>query len=430
MPLLIISQPVNFTYSGIGTVANPYVVTSTNHYGNSSSEIMFFVTEDGVISPNLTVSSEQDYDFGILINNETYIIASGDMVITTPDPNSTISFTDPFAVFVGDIIKIQFTKNELYSYGADNITGTITFEASPKYASISRLFISGGNNQHINLFLQNDGVVKAADLFLKSIPFRTFDLITKGGVDNNIQLIIKGSKVEKLGRAFYLNGKLQNNVSLNIKAETQNNLNFYIRSAEFANTQLYFNLKSQTENLIPLFINNIPTPSLNNHLDLNIHSSTNDSIFNGLDLYISALQIVRMRLFVKVDDIGITNESVNLHTIGDMLFESNKEQINLFLQNSYLSEYGEMPITIIGLGSLFNSTPYAEGVNLYIEREMHGIWDNIPLVVVGNLSDYSNVELITYGKTSSEEVFNLNMPETKELVTNETHLYVHGYTEE
>ena len=132
------------------------------------------------------------FNFGILINNETYIIASGDMVITTPDPNSTISFTDPFAVFVGDIIKIQFTKNELYSYGADNITGTITFEASPKYASISRLFISGGNNQHINLFLQNDGVVKAADLFLKSIPFRTFDLITKGGVDNYIQLIIKG----------------------------------------------------------------------------------------------------------------------------------------------------------------------------------------------------------------------------------------------
>ena len=135
-------------------------------------------------------------------------------------------------------------------------------------------------------------------------------------------------------------------------------------------------------------------------------------------------------LFVLVDDIGITNESVNLHTIGDILFESNKEQINLFLQNSYLSEYGEMPITIIGLGSLFNSTPYAEGVNLYIEREMHGIWDNIPLVVVGNLSDYSNVELITYGKDSSQETFNLNMPETKELVTNETHLYVHGYTEE
>ena len=63
MPLIIMSQPVNFTYSGIGTVANPYVVTSTNHYGNSSSEIMFFVTEDGVINPSLTVSSEQDYIF-------------------------------------------------------------------------------------------------------------------------------------------------------------------------------------------------------------------------------------------------------------------------------------------------------------------------------------------------------------------------------
>ena len=137
-----------------------------------------------------------------------------------------------------------------------------------------------------------------------------------------------------------------------------------------------------------------------------------------------------MKLFVLVDDIGKNNESINMHTIGDILFENNKDQINLFLQNYYLSEYGEMPITIIGLGSLFNSTPYAEGVNLYIEREMHGIWDNIPLVVVGNLSDYSNVELITYGKDSSQETFNLNMPQTKELITNTTHLYVHGYTEE
>ena len=430
MPLIIMSQPVNFTYSGIGTVANPYVVTSTNHYGNSSSEIMFFVTEDGVISPNLNVSSEQDYDFGILINNETYIIASGDMVITTPDPNSTISFTDPFAVFVGDIIKIQFTKNELYSSGTDNITGTITFEANLKYASISRLFIAGGNNQHINLFVQNDGVEKTADLFLKNMPSRRFNLITKSDINNNVQLITKGSEKETFGKALYLNGKLQDNVSLNIKSEVENNLNLYITCAETASEQLYFNLKSQPENSITLFINNIPTPSLNNYLDLNIHSSTNDSIFNGLNLYILSLEKGLVDLFVLVDDIGITNESVNLHTIGDILFESNKEQINLFLQNSYLSEYGEMPITIIGLGSLFNSTPYAEGVNLYIEREMHGIWDNIPLVVVGNLSDYSNVELITYGKDSSQETFNLNMPETKELVTNETHLYVHGYTEE
>lgn len=430
MPLILVSQPVNFTYSGNGTLATPYTVTSTNHYGNSSAEITFFVTEDGVITPNLTVSSEQDYDFGILMNNESYIIASGDMVITTPDPNSTISFTDPFAVFVGDIIKIQFTKNELYSSGTDNITGTITFKANPRYASISRLFIAGGNNQHINLFVQNDGVEKTADLFLKNMPSRRFNLITKSDINNNVQLIIKGSEKETFAKTFYLNGKLQDNVSLNIKSQIENNLNLYITCAETANQQFNLNLKSRPENSISLFINNIPTPSLNNYLNLNIHSSTNDGIFNGAELYISALQIGRMKLFVLVDDIGKNNESINLHTIGDILFENNKEQINLFLQNSYLSEYGEMPITIIGLGSLFNSTPYAEGVNLYIEREMHGIWDNIPLVVVGNLSDYSNVELITYGKDSSQETFNLNMPQTKELITNTTHLYVHGYTEE
>ena len=419
MPLILVSQPVNFTYSGNGTLATPYTVTSTNHYGNSSAEITFFVTEDGVITPNLTVSSEQDYDFGILMNNESYIVASG-----------SGSFTDPFAVFVGDLIKIQFTKNNLYSSGTDNITGTITFKANPNYASISRLFIAGGNNQHINLFVQNDGVEKTADLFLKNMPSRRFNLITKSDINNNVQLIIKGSEKETFAKTFYLNGKLQDNVSLNIKSQIENNLNLYITCAETANQQFNLNLKSRPENSISLFINNIPTPSLNNYLNLNIHSSTNDSIFNGAELYISALQIGRMKLFVLVDDIGKNNESINMHTIGDILFENNKDQINLFLQNYYLSEYGEMPITIIGLGSLFNSTPYAEGVNLYIEREMHGIWDNIPLVVVGNLSDYSNVELITYGKDSSQETFNLNMPQTKELITNTTHLYVHGYTEE
>ena len=278
--------------------------------------------------------------------------------------------------------------------------------------------------------MQNDGVEKTADLFLKNMPSRRFNLITKSDINNNVQLIIKGSEKETFAKTFYLNGKLQDNVSLNIKSQIENNLNLYITCAETANQQFNLNLKSRPENSISLFINNIPTPSLNNYLNLNIHSSTNDSIFNGAELYISALQIGRMKLFVLVDDIGKNNESINMHTIGDILFENNKDQINLFLQNYYLSEYGEMPITIIGLGSLFNSTPYAEGVNLYIEREMHGIWDNIPLVVVGNLSDYSNVELITYGKDSSQETFNLNMPQTKELITNTTHLYVHGYTEE
>ena len=212
MPLILVSQPVNFTYSGNGTLATPYTVTSTNHYGNSSAEITFFVTEDGVITPNLTVSSEQDYDFGILMNNESYIVASG-----------SGSFTDPFAVFVGDLIKIQFTKNNLYSSGTDNITGTITFKANPNYASISRLFIAGGNNQHINLFVQNDGVEKTADLFLKNMPSRRFNLITKSDINNNVQLIIKGSEKETFAKTFYLNGKLQDNVSLNIKTQIENN---------------------------------------------------------------------------------------------------------------------------------------------------------------------------------------------------------------
>ena len=416
MPLIITSQPVSFIYSGNGTPETPYIITSTNHQDSSTAEIAFFVTENGVITPNLIVSSELGYDFGILINNLNYTAISGSTTLVTS-----------FSVFVGDIIKVQFAKNNMYSSGSDYITGTILFNPSSKYGFISTLFISGGNSEVISLFVQNDSAEKTTDLFLKSLNFKNLNLITQSNINNSLSLAIIGSGNRPVSKSFYLNGKLQNNISLNIKSEVQNNLNFYTTSAEFANTQLYFNLKAQSENSIPLFINNIPTPLLNNYLDLNIHSSTNDSIFNGLDLYILALEKSAFDLFVLVDTIGINNESVNLQIIGDILFENSKEQINLFLQNSYLSEYGEMPITIIGFGTLFDSTPYSEGINLYIERQMNGIWDNIPMVVIGNLSDYSSVELITYGNDSNQQIFNLNMPQTKELITNANHLYVHGY---
>ena len=419
MPLIIISEPVNFTYSGNGTSANPYIISSTNHEDSSTAEIAFLVTENGIITPNLIISSELGYDFGILINNENYTAISG-----------SGTFTEKFSVLVGDLIKIQFAKNDLYSSGTDNITGTILFDSTPKYMYPSTLFISGGYNQDIGLFVQNDSAEKITDLFLKSLDFKSLDLITQSNINDDLSLTIIGSGRRPIAKSFYLNGKIQNNISLNIKSEVENKLNFYTTSAEHANEQLHFNLKSQPENSISLFINNIPTPSLDNYLNLNIHSSTNDNMFNGLDLYILALEKSAFDLFVLVDTIGINNELINLQIIGDILFESSKEQINLFLQNSYLSEYGEMPITIFGFGTLFDSTPYGENINLYIERQMDGFWDNIAMVTVGNLSDYSNVELITYGKNSSEETFNLNMPETKELVTNETHLYVHGYTEE
>jgi hypothetical protein len=416
MPLIIISEPVNFTHSGNGTLATPYIIESTNHADSSTAEIAFLATENGIIFPNLIVSSELNYDFGILINNESYVAISG-----------SGSFTTEFSVNVGDQVKVQFAKNNLNSSGTDNITGTILFDPTPKYMYPSTLFISGGYNQNIGLFVQNDSAEKITDLFLKSLNFKSLDLTTQSNIDNGLSLTTIGSGRRPIAKSFYLNGKFQNNIFLSTKSEVENKLNFYTTSAEFANTQLYLNLKSQSENSIPLFINNIPTPSLNNYLDLNIHSSTNDSIFNGLDLYILALEKSAFDLFVLVDTIGINNESVNLQIIGDILFENSKEQINLFLQNSYLSEYGEMPITIVGFGTLFDSTPYGESINLYIERQMDGFWDNIAMVTVGNLSDYSNVEFITYGKNSSEETFNLNMPETKELVTNETHLYVHGY---
>ena len=44
MPLIIISQPVNFTYSGNGTLATPYIIESTNHADSSTAEIAFLAT--------------------------------------------------------------------------------------------------------------------------------------------------------------------------------------------------------------------------------------------------------------------------------------------------------------------------------------------------------------------------------------------------
>ena len=79
---------------------------------------------------------------------------------------------------------------------------------------------------------------------MKSIPFRRFNLLTKSNINNNVQLTIKGAEKHEFAKSFYLNGKLQENISLNIKSQTENNLNFYITCAETASEQLYFNLKS------------------------------------------------------------------------------------------------------------------------------------------------------------------------------------------
>lgn len=418
MPLIVISQPVNFTYFGIGTHADPYILESINHYGNSASEIAFFVTEDGVITPDLTISSEENYDFGILINNDNYIVGSG-----------SDTFTDPFAVFVGDIIRVQFTKNDLYSSGLDNISGTISFKKNLKYGSISRLFIAGGDNQHINLFLKNDGIEAIAELFVKSLTRRRLNLNIKNNIYNKLDLIIRGLENESIGKQLYLNGKIQNNLFINIKSNIKNSMDIYIASYEKFQDSLNINLKSETQDSMSMFVLNIPKPLLLDQFNLNIYGSTNKEIANSVNLYVLNKTIQGIPFFVLVDSIGRISNLLSIQIDGDTLINRANKKVDLFINNNYSPCFNYIDITTIGSGFLFNAVPQNKSVNLYIERDFNGFWNNMPMAINGNINYHSNVELITKAKTVDNTAFNLSISETKELISKDLHLYIHGFQE-
>lgn len=121
MPFNVFGTPSNVTYSGTGTVSDPYYVESTNHSANSTGQIIFQATESGTVYPNLTVDSEIASDVAGLFRNS----------ISIWQASGQDTFSTSFRVNANDQVKINYIKDASGSFGTDNVTGSIYFEPDP-----------------------------------------------------------------------------------------------------------------------------------------------------------------------------------------------------------------------------------------------------------------------------------------------------------
>lgn len=96
--------------SGDGTAHSPFTATSTNKADSSTGEVTFNVTQGGTLNFQITASSEQGFDFGILYIN-------GSMVASVSGTETT--GTQQLVVSEGDTITFTYEKDNGFSTGND-----------------------------------------------------------------------------------------------------------------------------------------------------------------------------------------------------------------------------------------------------------------------------------------------------------------------
>lgn len=394
MSLIVVGTPSNFTCTGSGTEADPFVVASTNHSDSSFAEIIFLATTNGMVSPDLVVSSQENYDFALVLNNQTIFIQSG---------NAT--FSDPFAVSAGDQVKLQYIKDPSTSVGDDDFTGTIFFSLSVTTTTTTttfnpiRFFYSSKN-----LYIRGSGLNEKIDFNIYS-------------VGNSIGL-----------KVLYLNSKIQEYFNLYTNSNINNTLNFLIKSVYEHEDDIDLYLKSLTELTMPLYVFSTATPAIDENLKFNIYGSLVDLKTESLQLYINNILQEPLQIFLKVDNKELVYSSMNFIIDGQIINLSENASLNLYVSNQYKSENSSLNITIIGLGTTFNGIPSDSSMNLFVERDVEATWNSVPLIIYASSSAITNsIDFNIYPNDIYYESLNLNIPSTNQPFDGNIQLYTHGF---
>lgn len=383
MSLIVVGTPSNFTCTGSGTEADPFVVASTNHSDSSFAEIIFLATTNGMVSPDLVVSSQENYDFALVLNNKTIFIQSG---------NAT--FSNKFSVSAGDQIKLQYIKDSSTSVGDDDFTGTIFFsfnQTTPFYSSK-------------NLYIRGSGLNEKIDFNIYS-------------VGNSIGL-----------KVLYLNSKIQEYFNLYTNSNINNSLNFLIKSVYEHEDDIDLYLKSFTELTMPLYVFSTATPTIDENLNFNIYGSLVDLKTESLQLYINNILQEPLQLFLSVDNKELVYSSMNFIIDGQIINLSENASLNLYVSNQYKSDNSSLNMTIIGLGTTFNGIPSDSSINLFVERDVEATWNSIPLIIYASSSAITNsIDFNIYPNDIYYESLNLNIPNTNQPFDGNIQLYTHGF---
>lgn len=383
MSLIVVGTPSNFTCTGSGTEADPFVVASTNHSDSSFAEIIFLATTNGMVSPDLVVSSQENYDFALVLNNKTIFIQSG---------NAT--FSNKFSVSAGDQIKLQYIKDSSTSVGDDDFTGTIFFsfnQTTPFYSSK-------------NLYIRGSGLNEKIDFNIYS-------------VGNSIGL-----------KVLYLNSKIQEYFNLYTNSNINNSLNFLIKSVYEHEDDIDLYLKSLTELTMPLYVFSTATPTIDENLNFNIYGSLVDLKTESLQLYINNILQEPLQLFLSVDNKELVYSSMNFIIDGQIINLSENASLNLYVSNQYKSDNSSLNMTIIGLGTTFNGIPSDSSINLFVERDVEATWNSIPLIIYASSSAITNsIDFNIYPNDIYYESLNLNIPNTNQPFDGNIQLYTHGF---
>lgn len=383
MSLIVVGTPSNFTCTGSGTEADPFVVASTNHSDSSFAEIIFLATTNGMVSPDLVVSSQENYDFALVLNNQTIFIQSG---------NAT--FSNKFSVSAGDQIKLQYIKDSSTSVGNDDFTGTIFFsfnQTTPFYSSK-------------NLYIRGSGLNEKIDFNIYS-------------VGNSIGL-----------KVLYLNSKIQEYFNLYTNSNINNTLNFLIKSVYEHEDDIDLYLKSLTELTMPLYVFSTATPTIDENLNFNIYGSLVDLKTESLQLYINNILQEPLQLFLSVDNKELVYSSMNFIIDGQIINLSENASLNLYVSNQYKSDNSSLNMTIIGLGTTFNGIPSDSSINLFVERDVEATWNSVPLIIYASSSAITNsIDFNIYPNDIYYESLNLNIPNTNQPFDGNIQLYTHGF---
>ena len=396
MSLIVVGTPLNFDCSGSGTEADPFVVSSTNHDNNSVAEIIFLATSNGMVSPDLVVSSEENYDFALVLNNRTVFIQSG-----------SASFTDPFAVLAGDQVKLQYIKNPTTSVGDDEFSGSIYFSLTVTTTTTTttfnpiRFFYSSRN-----LYIRGSGLNEKVDLNIYSV--------------GNFSTL----------RSLYIKSETQELINLYINSNLQNQINFFIKSVYEYNESKELYLKSLTELSAPLYVSGAITPSLNENLTFNIYGSTVDTKTHSVELYINNILQEPFSLFLSVEDKELVYSSIKFIINGKIINLTENLSLNLYLSNEYKSLDSSLNINITGLGVTFNGIPNNSSIEMFIERQVEATWNSVPLIIYASSAAITNsVDFNIYPNDIYYESLNFVLPNTNQPFNGNIQLYTHGFEE-
>ena len=420
-------------------------------------------------------------------NASNQVVSTSDLIITATVSNSGVllgttsvkaingvaTFTD-LAIKDAGTYTITFSNPCLTSATSNALTLTTFIGTADLNIPDFTLFIKSSETDSLNLYIRGharypkiltlytlSGITKGLNLYIlgQNKSSGSLNLYTFGATKNgsSLNLVIQCEK--RVGKKFnlFLKSTIQSNpINLYMMAAmprpslidlfiiggpSTGSINLFTESKEFLDMNLY--TRSYPENKINLYINSDyqgilplyisgPKPSYSsNGLNLFLHPKNQGEnsirFFNNLNLFIDARFGNSFPLHMTVDDIGISQNLMPLHTKSLIPIYNINKGINLSLYNDIVIANNSLTTFIDGAGINPGYIPYSLGMPLHMARDAEYYSYIINLIINGKLNSTSSLNLFTKSFNISSGQINLVLPIISIPNNSPLELYTHGY---